>query len=101
MLLVIILSYSISGMGTIYFAIVDPIQANVTIKARGNFSALETKEIIEQVEERFLKVEGIKNVYLRSGSNWWESGSDRVGGGFIETLEHSQTKISCFEIARN
>ena len=71
-------------MGTIYFAIVDPIQANVTIKARGNFSALETKEIIEQVEERFMEVEGIKNVYLRSGSNWWESGSDRVGGGFIE-----------------
>ena len=98
LLLVIILSYSISGMGTIYFAIVDPIQANVTIKARGNFSALETKEIIEQVEERFLKVEGIKNVYLRSGSNWWESGSDRVGGGFIETLEPSQTKISGFEI---
>ena len=98
LLLVIVLSYSISGMGTIYFAIVDPIQANVTIKARGNFSALETKEIIEQVEERFLKVEGIKNVYLRSGSNWWESGSDRVGGGFIETLEPSQTKISGFEI---
>ena len=46
-LLIIIMSYSISGMGTIYFAIVDPIQANVTIKARGNFSALETKEIIE------------------------------------------------------
>tara|TARA_B100000965_G_scaffold105660_1_gene87158 strand:- start:411 stop:1904 length:1494 start_codon:yes stop_codon:yes gene_type:complete len=85
-------------MGTIYFAIVDPIQANVTIKARGNFSALEAKEIIEQVEERFLEVEGIKNVYLRSGSNWWESGSDRVGGGFIETLEPSQTKISGFEI---
>ena len=97
-LLIIIMSYSISGMGTIYFAIVDPIQANVTIKARGNFSALETKEIIEQVEERFMEVEGIKNVYLRSGSNWWESGSDRVGGGFIETLEPSQTKISGFEI---
>ena len=92
------MSYSISGMGTIYFAIVDPIQANITVKARGNFSALETKEIIEQVEERFLKVEGIKNVYLRSGTNWWQSGADRIGGGFIETLEPSQTKISGFEI---
>ena len=66
------MSYSISGMGTIYFAIVDPIEANVTIKARGNFSALETKEIIEDVEEKFLEVEGIKNVIfdrVRNGGN--------------------------------
>ena len=70
----------------------------MTVKARGNFSALETKVIIEEVEERFLEVEGIKNVYLRSGTNWWESGADRIGGGFVDTLEPSQTKISGFEI---
>ncbi len=92
------MSYAFSGKGTIYFAIVDPVQANITVKARGNFSALETKEIIEQVEERFLEVEGIKNVYLRSGTNWWQSGADRIGGGFIETLEPSQRDISGFEI---
>ena len=97
-LLIIIMSYAFSGKGTIYFAIVDPVQANITVKARGNFSALETKEIIEQVEERFLEVEGIKNVYLRSGTNWWQSGADRIGGGFIETLEPSQRDISGFEI---
>ena len=97
-LVLIIMSYSFSGKGTIYFAIVDPVQANITIKARGNFSALEAKEIVEQVEERFLKIEGIKNVYLRSGSDWWESGADRIGGGFIETLEPSQRDISGFEI---
>jgi multidrug efflux pump len=97
-LLIIIMSYGYSGKGTVYFAIVDPVQANITVKARGNFSALETKKIIEQVEERFLKVEGIKNVYLRSGTNWWQSGADRIGGGFVETLEPSQTNISGFEI---
>ena len=97
-LMLIIMSYSFSCKGTIYFAIVDPVQANITIKARGNFSALEAKEIVEQVEERFLKIEGIKNVYLRSGSDWWESGADRIGGGFIETLEPSQRDISGFEI---
>ena len=43
-LLIIIMSYSISGMGTIYFAIVDPIQANVTIKARGNFLHLKRRK---------------------------------------------------------
>ena len=97
-LLIIIMSYTFSGKGTLYFAIVDPVQANITIKARGNFSSLEAKEIVEQVEERFLEVDGIKNVYLRSGSNWWQSGADRIGGGFIETLEPSQRDISGFEI---
>tara|TARA_B100000073_G_scaffold274289_1_gene234240 strand:- start:904 stop:4008 length:3105 start_codon:yes stop_codon:yes gene_type:complete len=97
-LLIIIMTYTFSGKGTLYFAIVDPVQANITVKARGNFSSLEAKEIIEQVEERFLGVEGIKNVYLRSGSNWWQSGADRIGGGFIETLEPSQRDISGFEI---
>jgi len=97
-LLIIIMAYVFSGKGTIYFAVVDPVQANITIKARGNFSALETKEIIEEVESRFLQVEGIKNVYLRSGTNWWQSGADRIGGGFIETLEPSQRNISGFEI---
>ncbi len=97
-LLIIIMTYTFSGKGTLYFAIVDPVQANITVKARGNFSSLEAKEIIEQVEERFMKVEGIKNVYLRSGSNWWQSGADRIGGGFIETLEPSQRDISGFEI---
>ena len=100
-LAIIIMSYIFSGKGTIYFAIVDPVQANISIKARGNFSALETKEIIEKVEERFLEVEGIKNVYLRSGTNWWESGADRIGGGFIETLEPSQRDISGFQIMDN
>ena len=36
--------------------------------------------------------------YLRSGTNWWQSGADRIGGGFIETLEPSQRDISGFEI---
>ena len=97
-LMLIIMSYVYSGKGTVYFAIVDPVQANITVKARGNFSALETKEIIEKVEERFLQVDGVKNVYLRSGTNWWQSGADRIGGGFIETLEPSQRNMSGFEI---
>ena len=77
-------SYSYFGEGTIYFALVDPVQAEVTIKARGNYSALETKEIVEKVEERFLAVEGLSSVYLRAGTEWWNSGADKIGGGFIE-----------------
>ena len=46
--------------------LVDPVKANITIKARGNYSALETKEIIVQIEERFLNTEGVGSVYLES-----------------------------------
>ena len=53
-LFIIVMSYSYFGKGTVYFALVDPVKANITIKARGNYSALETKEIIVQIEERFL-----------------------------------------------
>ena len=44
-LAVIIFTYTNFGKGTVYFAIVDPVQAEITIRARGNFSALESKEI--------------------------------------------------------
>ena len=54
------MSYSYFGKGTIYFALVDPVEANVTIKARGNYSALETKDIVEEVEKRFLQISGLR-----------------------------------------
>ena len=99
-LLLIIMSYSYFGKGTIYFALVDPVEANVTIKARGNYSALETKEIVEEVEERFLKISGLNSVYLSAGSEWWNSEADKIGGGFIEVAPASERKNSGLEIMR-
>jgi len=98
LLLLIIMSYSYFGKGTIYFALVDPVQAEVTIKARGNYSALETKEIVEKVEERFLAVEGLSSVYLRAGTEWWNSGADKIGGGFIEVAPAANRTRSGLEI---
>ena len=99
-LLIIIMSYSYFGKGTIYFALVDPVEANVTIKARGNYSALETKEIVEEVEERFLKISGLNSVYLSAGSEWWNSEADKIGGGFIEIAPASERKNSGLEIMK-
>jgi multidrug efflux pump len=99
-LLIIIMSYSYFGKGTIYFALVDPVEANVTIKARGNYSALETKEIVEEVEERFLKISGLNSVYLSAGSEWWNSEADKIGGGFIEVAPASERKNSGLEIMK-
>ena len=76
----------------------DPVQAEVNIRARGNFSALESKEIIESVEQRFLEIDELSSVYLRAGSNWWDRGADKIGSGFIEIAPPYERSISGLEV---
>ena len=97
-LFIIVLSYTYFGKGTVYFALVDPVKANITIKARGNYSALETKEIIVQIEEKFMNTEGVGSVYLRAGTEWWNAGADKIGGGFVEVAAPSERSISGLEV---
>jgi len=94
----IVTTYNFYGKGTVYFAIVDPVKAQITIRGRGNFSALESKQIIEDVEERLLKIDELESVFLRSGSPWWESGGDKIGSGYVEVVPPSQRDISGLEI---
>ena len=97
-LLLIVISYSYYGKGTIYFAIVDPTQASININARGNYSAKETKEIIEIVEDRFLEIEELNSIYLRAGTAWWNGGADKIGGGHVEVVPSSERDISGLEV---
>lgn len=76
--------YGNFGKGTIYFAEVDPFAAEINIRARGNFSALESKEIMERVESSLSEVSGIENLYLTTGSQWFNSGGDTMSRGFLE-----------------
>ena len=76
--------YGNFGKGTIYFAEVDPFAAEINIRARGNFSALESKEIMERVESSLSEVRGIENLYLTTGSQWFNSGGDTMSRGFLE-----------------
>lgn len=97
-LFTIVTTYSFYGKGTVYFAIVDPVKAELTIRGRGNFSALESKKIIETVEERLLQIDELESVFLRSGSPWWESGGDKIGSGYVEVVPPSERGISGLEI---
>ena len=97
-LFTIVTTYSFYGKGTVYFAIVDPVKAELTIRGRGNFSALESKKIIETVEERLLQIDELESVFLRSGSPWWESGGDKIGSGYVEVVPPSERDISGLEI---
>lgn len=97
-LFTIVTTYTYYGKGTVYFAIVDPVKAEITVRGRGNFSALESKKIIEEVEERLIQIDELESVFLRSGSPWWERGGDKIGSGYVEVVEPSERDISGLEI---
>ena len=97
-LFTIFTTYTFYGKGTVYFAIVDPVKAEITVRGRGNFSALESKKIIEEVEERLIQIDELESVFLRSGSPWWERGGDKIGSGYVEVVEPSERDISGLEI---
>ena len=97
-LFTIVTTYTFYGKGTVYFAIVDPVKAEITVRGRGNFSALESKKIIEEVEERLLQIDELESVFLRSGSPWWERGGDKIVSCYVEVVEPSERDISGLEI---
>ena len=90
--------YGNFGKGTIYFANVDPVAAEISIRGRGNFSSLESKEIMETVEAEILKVQGIENLYLTTGSQWFNSGGDVISRGFLEVVDSSKRTMKGGEI---
>jgi multidrug efflux pump len=92
--------YGNFGKGTIYFADVDPVAAKISIRGRGNFSSLEAKKIMETVEAEILKIQGIENLYLTTGSQWFNSGGDAVSRGFLEVVDSSQRAVKGAEIIR-
>ena len=92
--------YGNFGKGTIYFADVDPFAAEINIRARGNFSAIESKEIMERVESTISKVRGIENLYLTTGSQWFNSGGDTMARGFLE-VGYTNGELTGNEIIKN
>ena len=92
--------YGNFGKGTIYFADVDPVTAQISVRARGNFSSLEAKAIMEKVETEILKVEGIENLYLTTGSQWFNSGGDGMARGFLEVVDSNKREVKGAEIIR-
>ena len=100
----IVISYSRFGNGTMYFSKIDPVAAEVSIRARGNLSSIETKSIIERVESKLLEINGIESLFLRTGTEWFLSGGDVVGRGFFELKEPSDRNLSgrqIMDIAKN
>ncbi len=69
-------AYGLFGRGVEFFPDVEPEIASLQIHTRGNFSADERDELVYQVEERLLDVDGIDTMYARSGVSF--AGEDSV-----------------------
>ena len=90
--------YGNFNKGTLYFAEVEPVAAEISIRARGNFSANESKEIMEVVEAKILEVPDIENLYLTTGSQWFNSGGDTMARGFMEVVDSKYRDRTGYDI---
>ena len=99
-------AYSQFGRGMSFFSDSDPAYAQVSVRARGNLSALETFVLVKEVEQRVLTIPGIKSV-----NTWTQAGgagmtglggsstaSDTVGSLYLEMHEEFERRLSGWEI---
>ena len=99
-------AYSQYGRGMSFFSDSDPAYAQVSVRARGNLSALETFALVKEVEQRVLTIPGIKSV-----NTWTQAGgagmtglggsstaSDTVGSLYLEMHEEFERRLSGWEI---
>lgn len=93
-------AYSSFGKGVIFFSDSEPQFAMVRVKARGNMSAVEINELVQEVEDIVVEVDGIKDINLWTMVPGGPSrgSSDRIGQMFIELLPESQRTISGSEV---
>jgi multidrug efflux pump len=107
-LLGIFVLYGKFGVGTIFFADADPQYLEVSVLGRGNFSAGEINELVLQVEQEILQVQGIRSLNSRTILPGAGSGdargsgatTDRIGSLFVELYPESERRNSGTAIMR-
>ena len=100
-------AYGEYGRGMTFFSDTDPSYARVSVRARGNLSAVETFGLVREVEQRILEIPGIKsvNTWVQTGGGSGGTGiggssdaSDTVGTMFIELHEQFERELTGREI---
>lgn len=77
--------YGAFGKGVEFFPEVEPENAKVNVRARGNLSVWEQKDILEKVEARILPMTEFKTVYTRIGKQQnSEEAEDIIGSVSLE-----------------
>lgn len=95
------MAYGTLGKGVIYFSDAEPQYATVSVRARGNLSVDEVNELVREVEQEVLEVEGILSVNsttLLSGRPSRSGAADRIGNMFLEFHEENERRITGTQI---
>jgi multidrug efflux pump len=79
-------AYGSFGRGVEFFPDVEPDYGIVLVHARGNLSLAEKDRLVRSVEERVLGVEGVTNVYARSGGGGAGAGGGALGGNVTQDV---------------
>ena len=69
----VIVQFSKHGAGVEFFVDEEPERAVALVSARGNLSATEMRDLVVEVEQKILQVDGVKNLFMNAGT-----GSGRV-----------------------
>lgn len=87
--------YGTFGKGVEFFPEIEPENGIVQVRARGNLSVWEQKEILEEVEGRILPLTEFKTVYTRIGSpEQSEEAEDIIGTISLEFTEWDQRRTA-------
>lgn len=79
LLIAIYVAYGAFGKGISMWPEIEPDQGSVDIRALGDMSVQEKDRLVRIVEERVYGIEGIANIYARSGKGNQGSAPDQIG----------------------
>jgi len=99
----IVTAYLNFGKGVEFFTSVEPNQTQIQVFARGNFSPIEIRDMVLDVEDRIVQVGYIKNVVTQSGSGQslgggQSSAPDLIGTIFVEFVDRRIRDVDGFEL---
>ena len=98
-------AYGKFGVGTIFFSDADPQFIQVSVLARGNFSASEVNDLVLDVEKEILEIPGIRFINTQTSlpglsNDFMGSSSDRIASLFLELYAESQRDLGGNAIIR-
>ncbi|MFT5012410.1 MAG: multidrug efflux pump [Patiriisocius sp.] len=93
-------AYGHAGNGIVFFSNAEPKFGRVTVRARGNLSAVEANDFVKEVEEFILGVEGISamNTWTKTPGGASRGSADRVGTIFLELMDENEREATGTEI---
>jgi multidrug efflux pump len=79
LLIMLYAAYAAFGKGIVMFPDIEPNNASIDIRARGDLSVQEKDQLVRLVEERIYDVDGIDYVYVKSGASGRGAAPDMIG----------------------